>query len=376
MNPVRVFEKNLERVIKFMKNSNGVKNKLFVFVLPVFFAGILSSFPFDCSSVRDAGIWRTLDRGENWEQKAAISKSQTISSTAVSTISFDPRDPKIMYLGTRGEGIYKSMDGGDLWYHLDDLNNLALDKRANVYDIAVDPKDSNILYAGVYQNRLGRLLRSGDAGKDWEEVYRVAREQYAVFAVAIDSFDPSVVYMGTAEGGFLKSTDYGKNWQVIKWFEDVITDIKVNPYDTRTVFVATFNKGVYKTNDKGNTWQTLTGLSAFPRETQEMQVLVIDNKNPNVLYSGAKYGLLKSADAGQTWQKVNIVIPPNSISVNAIALDPLTSSYLYYAAGNVIYRTQDNGRTWSLHPIASTRNIKYIVIDPRDTKVIYAGMGE
>ncbi len=360
-----------------MKNSNGVKkNFLSIFILPIFFTGISAAFPFSCSSVRDGGVWQSLDRAENWEQKAVISKRQTIASSNVSTISLDPRDPKIIYLGTRGEGIYKSMDGGELWYHLDDLNNLALDKRANIYDIAIDPRDTNIIYAGVYQNKLGRLLRSGDAGKNWQEVYRVSREQYAVFAVEIDSYDPSVVYMGTAEGGLLKSADYGKSWKVIKWFDDVITDIKVNPYDTRTVFVSTFHKGVYKTTDKGGSWQELASLKNFPKETEEMQVLVMDKKNPNVLYLGAKYGLLKSIDGGQSWQKVSIVIPPASVSVSAIALDPLTSFFLYYAAGNVIYRTQDNGQTWTVHPIASTQKVKYIAVDPQNPQVIYAGMGE
>lgn len=353
-----------------------MKNKFFVFILPVFFASLLSSFPFNCSTARDSGVWRSLNRGENWEQKVAITKNQTISTTKVSTITLDPRDPRIIYLGTRGEGIYKSMDGGDIWYHLDDQNNLALDKRANIYDIAIDPRDTNIIYAGVYQERLGRLLRSGDAGKNWQEVYRVSREQYAVFAVEIDFYDPSVVYMGTAEGGLLKSLDYGKSWKVVKWFDDVITDIKVNPYDTRTVFVSTFRKGIYKTTDKGASWQELAGLKNFPKETEEIQVLVMDKKNPNVLYSGAKYGLLKSIDGGASWQKVNIVIPPSSVAVSAIALDPVTSSYLYYGAGNVIYRTQDNGQTWTVHPVASTKTVKYLIIDPQNPQVVYAGLGE
>ena len=353
-----------------------MKNKLYIFILPVLFTGVLAVLPLSCAPARDGGAWLSLDRGETWEQKTVISKSKSIASSSILTLALDPRDPKIIYAGTRGEGIYKSSDGGDIWYHLEDSINQVFDKRANVYDIAIDSRDPNIIYAGVYQNLLGRLLRSGDAGQSWQEVYRASREQYAVFAVEIDSFEPSTVYLGTAEGGFLKSTDYGKNWRVIKWFDDVITDIKVNPYDTRTVFVATLNKGVYKTNDKGGTWQLLEGLKAFPRETEEMQILVMDKKNPNVLYSGAKYGLLKSADGGQTWQKVNIIIPPNSVAVSAIALDPLMSLYLYYAAGNVVYRTQDNGQTWSVHPINSAQKVQALIIDPRDPKVVYAGMGE
>lgn len=343
-------------------------------IVPFVFSASLAAFPFSCLPSRDGGVFRSVDRGENWEQKVVISKSSTVATSNVLTIGIDSKNSKIVYLGTRGEGIYKSMDGGEIWYHLDDVNQV-LDKRANVYDIAIDPKNSGNVYIGTYQNRLGRFFRSSDGGKSWEETYRVAREQYAIFAVEVDSYDPSIIYMGTAEGGLLKSMDYGKNWKIINWFDDVITDIKVNPADTRIVYVSTTHKGIFKTNDKGQTWQSLEGLKNF-REAEQIEVLVMDKNNPNVLYTGSKFGLLKSVDGGQAWQKVNIVIPPESVPVRAIALDSFTSTYLYYAAGNVIYRTQDNGQTWSVHPLNSGKNVQIIAIDPQNPLVLYAGMHE
>jgi photosystem II stability/assembly factor-like uncharacterized protein len=353
--------------------SSGVKNRFFsILILPIFFTTALAAFPFSCSSIRSKGVFKSVDRGENWEQKVTISKSASLSSTGVLNIALDPKNSQIVYLGSRGEGIYKSMDGGNIWYHLDDSSG-ALSNRSNVYDIAIDPKNTNNIYVGTYQDKLGRLFRSNDAGKTWEEVYRVSREQYAIFAVEVDSYDSSVVYMGTAEGGLLKSTDYGKNWKIIKWFDDVITDIKVNPYDTRTVYVSTYDSGVFKTTDKGDSWQKIESLKNF-NEAGEMQVLVMDKNNPNVLYTGSKTGLLKSSNGGQDWQRVNIVIPANAVQISAIALDPLTSTYLYYSAGNVIYRTNDNGQTWSVHPVVSDSVIKTITIDGSNPNVLYLGM--
>lgn len=350
------------------------KKFLVITILPLFFVTSLAALPFSCLPSRDGGVFKSMDRGENWEQKVVISKSSTIASSNILSVSLDQKNSKIVYLGTRGEGIYKSMDGGEIWYHLDDVNQV-LDKRANVYDIAIDSQNSSNVYVGTYQNRLGRFFRSSDAGKSWEETYRVSREQYAVFAVEIDSYDPSIIYMGTAEGGLFKSMDYGKNWKIINWFDDVITDIKVNPYDTHTVYVSTTHKGIFKTNDKGQTWQNLAGIKNF-READQIEVLVMDKNNPNVLYMGSKFGLLKSTDAGQSWQKVNIVIPAESVPVRAIALDPFASAYLYYGAGNVIYRTQDNGQTWSVHPLNSKKNVQIIAVDPQNPLVLYAGMHE
>lgn len=346
--------------------------RLNAFILPVFFFSF-AALPFSCISAgKDGGVFKSTNLGESWQQKTVISQKKNISRSNILTISFDPRNSKIVYLGTRGEGIYKSMDGGDIWYPLEDSSN-ALDKLANVYDIAIDPRDNNNVYAGVYQLRMGRLLRSQNAGKNWEEVYRVSREEYAVFAVEIDSFDPSVVYMGTAEGGFLKSVDSGKSWQTIKWFDDVITDIKVNPYDRKTVYISTYNDGIYKTNDQGQTWQSLEAVKSF-KEKDSMEVLVMDKHNPDTLYSGSQLGLLKTTDGGRTWARVNIIIPPQSVPITAVAIDPNNSSYLYYAAGDIVYRSQDGGQTWTEHPILSERYVKAIAIDPSNSNIVYAGM--
>lgn len=299
-----------------------------------------------------------------------ISKRRSAATLDVLSVKIDPRDPNILYLGSRGEGLLKSIDGGESWYRLADKNR-NLSQRANVYDIAVDPQNNGNIYIGTYQDRFGRLFRSSNAGKSWEEVYRVSREKYAIFAVEIDSYNPSVIYVGTAEGGLLKSADYGKSWQIIKWFDDVISDIKVTPLDTRIVYVSTLQQGIYRTTDKGASWQKLAGLQNF-LEASQIESLTIDPSRPAVLYAGYRSGLLQTSDSGQSWQRVNIVIPPVSVPVQAMALDP--AGTLYYGAGNLVYRSQDNGQTWTIHPIASVKRVQVIAVAPQSPNVVYVGM--
>ncbi len=366
---------NREITSSFFSSNNFMKNKfLTFFAAPLFFVvPVAQIFPtLSCSPGKDGGIFRSLDQAGTWEQKVTISKNQSIAGSNILSIKIDPQNSNIIYLGSEGEGVFKTMDGGDTWYQLNS-NNPVFSKTANVYDVAIDPKTTSNLYAAVYQDRFGRLFRSPDGGKNWEETYRASREQYPIYAVEVDSFDPSVVYTGTAEGGFLKSTDYGKSWRVINWFDDVISDIKVDPHDTRIVYVSTHNKGLYKTIDKGTTWQHIDGILSFP-EARQIETLVMDPRNTNILYTGSQTGLLKSTDGGQNWQRVNIVIPPNSVPVLAVALDPVNVSFLYYAAGNVLYRSADYGSTWTVHPISSSRDIQVIAIDPKDSNVIYLGM--
>lgn len=325
------------------------------------------------SSPKDLGIYKSFDTGENWAQKVAVSKTKTISSLNVLTISIDPTESRIIYLGTRGNGLHKSQDGGEHWYQVKDTNR-ALSNSANIYTVAIDPKNHNNIYLGAYQNRKGRAFRSTNGGQSFEETYVVSKEKYAIFAMEVDSYIPSVVYMGTAQGGLLKSNDYGKSWQVIKWFDSVIADVKTDPRDTRIVYVATYKKGIYKTTDKGATWVSFLDKIKKFKQANDLEQIIMDPMHPNTLYVGSSYGLLKTADGGNSWSEVRIIIPPKSLPVLSVAVSPRNSNQIFYTAGSVVYKSDDGGVNWTVTELPSNRNARYIAIDPTDSSVIYIGM--
>ena len=181
--------------------------------------------------------------------------------------------------------------------------------------------------------------------------------------------------MGTAQGGFLKSADYGKSWESLKWFDDVISDIVINPRDTRIVYVSTFKKGIYITADKGLTWQSLEkSLKPF-KEAERVEKIVIDPQRPNIIYAGSQFGLLRSNDGGANWQAVNVIIPPQSIPILSLAVNPQNTNHLYYGAGSVLYRSLDQGENWTVHSLSSSKIIKTILVDPVNPDVVYVGMG-
>jgi hypothetical protein len=89
-----------------------------------------------------------------------------------------------------------------------------------------------------------------------------------------------------------------------------IQDVAAHPTDSNVIYVATVNGGVYKTTDGGAHWKALT--SYLP--TLSMSTITIDKSNPNIIYAGTgktssyqnqggnAIGVLKSTDAGETWQ--------------------------------------------------------------------------
>lgn len=337
----------------------------------VFFSGFLR-LPFQCGGIRDAGVFKSSDAGEVWQHKVTIDKRHSIAAVNVLSLTIDPNNSETVYLGARENGIYKSTDGAETWQKIADKNDV-LRSRANIYQIAVDPKNSNNIYAAGYQENQGRLFKSQNGGESWEEVYVVSQEKYAVFSVAIDPFESQTVYMGTAQGGFLQSMDYGESWRTVGWFDGVINNIVINPRDTRIIYLGTFQKGVYRTTDRGISWQNLEGVKVF-KGAEKVESLVIDPNNPNILYLGSSYGLLRTTNSGQSWEGVNIIIPTESLPILSVAVHPSNSQVIYFGAGPSIYKTTDGGGHWSIKRLDTSKKVKAIVIDPKFPNNVYLGI--
>lgn len=382
MNPVRnfafkmTFGGELKNMPQSPKIFNGVKKIISILILIVPLV-ILTGLgpPLRCTRLRDAGVFKSEDSGQNWQQKVKIDKKHSIASVNILSIAINPKDANIIYLGTEGNALYKSKDKGETWQEVADQGEL-LAKRADIYDIALDSKNPDILYIASYQDFKGRLLKSVDGGKVWEETYLVSQDEYLVGAVAVDAYQPQTVYIGTSQGGVLQSMDYGKTWKVLRWFEAKINKIVIDPNNTQKIFVSTEKNGIFRTEDKGMTWKSLEEVLGYFPGAMSVRALVMDPKDSNILYSGSKYGIIKTHDGGNTWESVDIIIPPEDLPVTSIAVDPLRDKVLYVGAGSNIYKTEDDGVNWQVKGIGTTRTIKVIAIDPNNSNNIYVGVSK
>ena len=102
------------------------------------------------------GLFRTADRGEQWERIG-----QTLPDPFISSLVLHPTDSSLLYLGGPA-GVWKSMDNGKTWQAMN--QGLAT---LNVRALAMAPYDSQTLYVGT--NGSG-LYRSTDAGATWVSV--------------------------------------------------------------------------------------------------------------------------------------------------------------------------------------------------------------
>lgn len=116
------------------------------------------------------------------------------------------------------------------------------------------------------------------------------------------------------------------------------------------------------------------------------RVTAIDvvQKNPSIIYVGtASGGLWKTTSGGIDWKPIFDTM--KVASIGAIAIDQNIPDVIWVGtgegnprnsqtSGNGIYKSLDGGKTWIHLGLENSRNIHRIIIDPRNSDVVYAGV--
>src|SRR5215475_14113952 len=122
---------------------------------PAFVSGRVSQiavFPDDSNhyliALASGNVFMTYNNGTTWTPVF-----ENYGSYSIGTITIDPKNPSIVWVGTGennnqrsvsyGDGIYKSEDGGRTFH------NVGLKLSEHIARILVDPRDSNVVYVAV-----------------------------------------------------------------------------------------------------------------------------------------------------------------------------------------------------------------------------------
>jgi photosystem II stability/assembly factor-like uncharacterized protein len=165
-----------------------------------------------------------------------------------------------------------------------------------------------------------------------------------------------------------------------------IADVAVDPKNRDIWYVATASGGLWKTTDRGVSFQPIFDDAG----SYSLGCVTVDPKNPDVVWLGTGEnqsqraigwgdGIYKSTDAGKTWKNVGL---KNSQHIAKILIDPRDSNVVYVASQGPLfspggdrglYKTADGGATWKpILEITENTGITDIDIDPRNPDVMYA----
>jgi photosystem II stability/assembly factor-like uncharacterized protein len=201
---------------------------------------------------RTSALWRFLigiierstDGGLTWTGSSAGIGAADV----VSTMAFDPADPRVLYAGgyllpvshldTFKVRLYRSADGGATWTRID----AGLPADGGIQKVLVSPVDSRTLYAADG----GLLFRSTDTGVHWEPV--AATPQYGSFTDLVAAPD-GTLYAATSNAGVYTSRD-GVSWTRVNGglasFD--VDGLALAPAHPDTLYAATASGGVEVSN--------------------------------------------------------------------------------------------------------------------------------
>ena len=325
------------------------------------------------------GVFKSVDGGKTWEQKVKTEEGGLVDGIKISSMVMDPNDNNILYLGTVSNGLYKSENGADSWKKITDENNI-LSETIVINDIAIEKGNSNIIYLATLNNGKGELLKSEDGGKSWNKSHIIAESGKAVTAVEIDPIFKNVVYIGTEEiqGGFFRSENRGKDWIALHWFDAGVKNILIDFRNSRGIIVKTTND-ILKSVDGGTKWESLatniTDSSGIAVNFAAISSITMDSYNPLVIYINYLNLILKTKNGGETWEKINTLTPSKTAvgTIPQIKQIGIINNVIYYGAGNVLYKSDNRGMSWSSYDIPIKGDVRYTISDYTDQNVIYVG---
>jgi len=218
--------------------------------------------------------------------------------------------------------------------------------------------------------------------------------------IAVDPNLPGTIYFGTRDAGLQISTDSGNTWKRVTglpvttsnpdggWTESdgVVSVLPIRSSGssgsaTPAVYAvlagtgtAATSLGIYVSTDGGSTASTWTAVAGQPSfataatplaplqaklgPNDSIYILYGDDAGPNVMTTGQLWKFVPGSNwTSGTWAQ--ITLPNQALTVNdsngygGIAVDPSHAGYLllstldqYWATGDVIYYSTDDGATW------------------------------
>jgi photosystem II stability/assembly factor-like uncharacterized protein len=333
------------------------------------------------------GVYKSTDGGKTWAS-LGLKDTQHIAKVLV-----HPRNPDLVYVAALGHaygpnpdrGVYRSTDGGKNWEKV-----LYKDEKTGAIDLVFDPHNPNVIFAALYEAQRtpwsmssggagSGLYRSVDAGTTWKRLEGKGLPAGIMgrIGVSVSGEDSNRVYalIEAKEGGLFRSDDGGDTWTKANddqrltqraWY---FTHIFADPRSVDTVYM--LNTGLFRSTDGGKS------LTLLPAPHGDHHSLWIDPTNPQRMINSNDGGATISVDGGKTW---STQYNQPTAQFYHVAADNRFPYYLYGAQQDNstvgIASRSDDGYIGRQHWYdVGGGESGYIVPDPRDANIVYAGSG-
>jgi photosystem II stability/assembly factor-like uncharacterized protein len=352
------------------------------------------------------GVWKSVNGGTTYKPVFDKQPVQSIGAVAI-----DPKDPKVVWVGTGeswtrnsvsiGDGVYKSTDGGESWTHL------GLGESERIAKIVIDPADSNTVYVCVpgklWSDSDERgVYKTADGGKTWAKILHGANASTGCSMLSLDRSSPATLYAGMWDfrrkgwtfrsggdgpeapsgSGLFKSTDAGKTWAALDrqpgsglpakpWGRVAVTVAPSKPNVVYAVIEAAPPKnGLYRSEDGGKTWQARDRSQFMIWRPFYFANLIVDPKDENKLYK-PDGGLIASNDGGKSFSGIADAAHGD---FHDLWIDPQNTDHLIVGDDGGLWYSYDGGNKWWKAENLPVSQFYHVSVDMDRPYHVYGGL--
>ncbi|MBI2459706.1 MAG: hypothetical protein HYV53_04115 [Parcubacteria group bacterium] len=318
----------------------------------------------DSGNANDGGIFKSLNKGVSWAQKTlvqTVNVRKSFSGIDIIFLTLDPSDNKALYAGSFDNGLFYSYDAADSWQLAASLGKLT------ITGVAVDPADKCVIYATA----ANKVFKSEDCSRNWAQIYFDNDVRTVVSSLVIDHANSNNVFIGTDKGYIIKSSDKGASWRALDKFSGRVDKIVISPVSSKIMFAGTTASGIFRSVNGGDKWEKLADQLKDFDGSNRFSDLVIVKSEKAVIFLATDFGLLKSADDGTSWSKIDLLTAEAQAKIYSIAVNPQDVKEIYYTTATTFYHSLDSGKNWIAKKLPTSRAGFKLLLDPKNPALVY-----
>ena len=241
-------------------------------------------------------------------------------------IEFDFGTRGEVYSTTYGYSTYKSTFPYNIWTPV--FSQLPIAGNQPIYIFRED-------YCLCVTNSNGEIYRSTDYGATWNLIGSGIYSSFADDILAVDS----LVFISQEGTGVLVSEDYGLTWNYCNAGLLSNTFTYQFAYDNGNIYMGTIG-GVSRYNRKTSNWTNLVNIAWAVSVSAKNGIIIANSFNPSY---GTSNGVYRSTDNGNSWTSINNGLP--SLGVNRVLC---LGSTMFAGTTSGMCISEDAGDNWVL----------------------------
>jgi hypothetical protein len=190
-----------------------------------------------------------------------------------------------------------------------------------------------------------------------EQAIQEAGGEETIYAAVLSTRRHTLAGQNPTVGVFY-SRDGGVTWQHTGWRQGRTFAVMAPAGGQGDTLLTASGNGVHRTMDGGGFWRITTG-----REVTEVQDITINPARPEEVYAATPYGIFRTGDLGETWEKRSAGL--TSLFVASIRIDRTRPERVFAGTEDGLFVSDDSGRTWRFAGIKDPiRSIRQSPTDP------------